>query len=61
MISLPSGSFIELVQFPVTARRGGLRSKPPSAPARGITPAFIKLAQGVVDVVWLDLGALNQS
>ena len=25
-----------------------------------ITSAFIRLAQGVVDAIWLDLGALNQ-
>ena len=38
--------------------RRGPRSELPSAPA--ITSVFIRLAQGVVDAIWLDLGALNQ-
>ena len=41
---------IELAQFPV---KEGWGRDP-------LASAFIKLAQGVVDAIWLDLGALNQ-
>ena len=40
---------LELAQFPVTARSG-----------EWVRSAFIRLAQGVVDAIWLDLGALNK-
>ena len=46
---------LELAQF----EGGGPRSRPPSELARGTT-AFIRLAHGVVGIIWLDLGALNQ-
>ena len=39
--------FLEVAQFPVTAKRTSER-------------AFIMLAQVLVDAIWLDLAALNQ-
>ena len=49
---------IDLAQFPVTARGGGGRGSVKWG-SKG-TSAFIRLAQGVVDAIWIDLGALNQ-
>ena len=53
---------VELAQFPVTEEwgRGSAKWTSEHASARSITSAFIRLAQGVVDAIWLDLGALNQ-
>ena len=45
---------LELAQFPVTALEGG------GGPQSGPLTAFIRLAQGLVGTIWLDLGALNQ-
>ena len=55
-------SSLELAQFPVTEGwgRGSAKRTSERASARSITSAFIRLAQGVVDAIWLDLGALNQ-
>ena len=43
---------LELAQFPVTTQ-GGPRSRPLSAIVRGL---YMRLAQGVVGIIWLDLG-----
>ena len=45
---------LELAQFPVTMLGGG------DDPQSGPPSAFIRLVQGVVGTIWLDLGALNQ-
>ena len=42
---------LELAQFPVTEGWGRKRTS---------KRASARLAQGVVDAIWLDLGALNQ-
>ena len=46
----------------MTARSGGGSVKRTSehATVRLLTSVFIRIAQGVVDAIWLDLGALNQ-
>ena len=53
---------IKLAQFPVTEEWGRWSAKRTCerASSRSITSAFIRLAQGMVDAIWLDLGALNQ-
>ena len=62
---------LELAQFPVTVRRG-LREADLQARQREVpvtvrrgrsvkqTSDRARLAQGVVNVIWLDLGPLNQ-
>ena len=64
------GDEAEVVQFPFKCRYrtgsvpcdreewGGGSAKRTS---ERITSAFIRLAQGVVDAIWLDLGALNRA
>ena len=49
---------VELAQFPVTARSGGQGVH--EADLRVRASGFIMLAQGVVDAIWPDSGALNQ-
>ena len=53
--------YLELAQFPVTEVGEGVREADLQARQRKVlTSAFIRLAQRVVDAIWLDLGALNQ-
>ena len=54
--------FVALAQFPVTASEewAGVRKADLRARQREETSAFIRLAQGVVDAIWLDLGALKK-